>query len=103
MRACWPDREHLALIEPVRHALVRCDRPYVIENVEGARRELISPVMLCGTMFGLGTQSGAQLRRHRYFECSFPTELPPRCIHNRSNIIGVYGGGQHPQRRSVIT
>jgi DNA (cytosine-5)-methyltransferase 1 len=42
---------------------------YVIENVVGAGKEMLSPTLLCGAMFGLGTY------RHRYFETSFPLPL----------------------------
>lgn len=72
--------------------------PYIIENVPGA--PLISPTILCGSMFNLGTISGngktinkeyRQLRRHRLFETNF--DLPqPICSHE-GEAIGVYGGG----------
>lgn len=39
------------LIPPVREALRKLGKPYVIENVAGARKELINPVMLNGFMF----------------------------------------------------
>jgi DNA (cytosine-5)-methyltransferase 1 len=48
------------LIEETRRGLRKTGKPYVIENVPGA--PLISPVMLCGSMFGLG------VLRHRLFE-----------------------------------
>ena len=48
------------LIPPVRERLSASGLPWVMENVEGA--PLINPVMLCGSMFGLG------VRRHRLFE-----------------------------------
>ena len=38
----------LDLIEPVRELLKRSGKPYVIENVEGSRRYLKNPLMLCG-------------------------------------------------------
>jgi DNA (cytosine-5)-methyltransferase 1 len=81
--------------------------PYVIENVENARKLLINPVKLCGTMFGLGTTEGNQLRRHRYFECSFGLILAPECQHNDVSAVPVYGGGQnsdyHTPRRKPKT
>lgn len=40
------------LIAPIRDRLLHTGKPYVIENVEGARKLLINPVKLCGTMFG---------------------------------------------------
>jgi len=61
------------LIEPVRKRLEDAGRPYVIENVVGA--PLLSPVTLCGSMFGL------DVRRHRLFESNVPM-FPPACNHN---------------------
>jgi DNA (cytosine-5)-methyltransferase 1 len=101
----WQDRieSHPDLIAPVRDLLKQTGRPYVIENVEGARAELINPILLCGTMFGLQTKHGSQLRRHRYFEMSTPMFLVPTCQHNNGSVIGVYGGGQNPARRRPAT
>lgn len=62
--------DHERLISATRAAIWATGLPYVIENVEEARNELINPVMLCGSMFGL------RLYRHRYFECSFPVTEP---------------------------
>lgn len=93
----WKDREHPDLIAPTRELLQELGLPYAIENVMGA--PLRNAVMLCGTMFGLGLPNGAQLRRHRLFECSFVVMLPFVCRHNDGSAIGVYGGGQHPGRR----
>jgi DNA (cytosine-5)-methyltransferase 1 len=88
------------LIGPTREALIRTGLPYVIENVEGARDRLINPIMLCGSMFGLKTPNGAQLRRHRLFETSFPLAAPSRCRHRRPTI-GVYGGHFRDRRRET--
>jgi DNA (cytosine-5)-methyltransferase 1 len=65
----WP-----RLIEPIRELFIKCEIPYVIENVEGA--PLHKPVILCGTMF-------PQLRviRHRLFEANFPIKVPPHGEH----------------------
>ena len=95
-RGRWQDREHPELIEPTRSLLKASGVHYVIENVVGA--PLINPVMLCGSMFGLQTKHGSQLRLHRLFEATFPIEQPT-CRHNEGSVIGVYGGGQHPGRR----
>lgn len=70
---------HRRLITETRTALVATRRPFVIENVEDARRELIDPVRICGT--GLGRP----LRRHRMFESNFPLEGVP-CDHGAFNI-----------------
>jgi DNA (cytosine-5)-methyltransferase 1 len=55
-------KEYPRLIGPTRDALIATGRPYVIENVEAARSEMIEPVMLCGPMCGL------KMYRHRLFE-----------------------------------
>jgi DNA (cytosine-5)-methyltransferase 1 len=60
--------KHKRLIEPVREALEATGLPYVIENVEGAKRHMVDPVRLCGSSFGL------DLRRHRYFETNWGYE-----------------------------
>lgn len=67
---------HPDLISSTRDALRRTKKVYIIENVENARGLLISPIMLCGSMFGLG------IWRHRYFEI-FPqiSPLTPCCNH----------------------
>lgn len=80
--------EYPDLIEATRTEIQATGLPYVIENVIGA--PLHNPVMLCGSMFGLGA-NGRQLRRHRLFECSFPV-LTPTCAHE-GQPIGVYGTG----------
>ena len=100
-RGRWQDREHPDLIGPVRDALNALGTPYVIENVPGA--PLIDPILLCGTMFGLQTREGSQLRRHRLFESPSLFALLPPCQHNDGSPIGVYGGGQHPARRKPAT
>lgn len=101
-RGRWQDREHPKLIEPTRERLVRSGKPYVIENVVGAK--LINPIVLCGTMFQLQTDHGSQLRRHRLFECPWLDGiLIHPCAHNEGSAIGVYGGGQHPARRRPAT
>lgn len=97
----WQDRDHPDLIPVTRDLLVASGKPYVIENVVGA--PLLNPFMLCGTMFGLRTSCGSQLRRHRLFECPWIFDLLPPCSHNNGSAIGVYGGGQHPDRRRPAT
>ena len=47
-------------LEVMRQRLHRTGKPYILENVVGA--PLVSPVLLCGAMFGL------RVYRHRLFE-----------------------------------
>lgn len=73
--------KHPDLIVPTREILLQSGKPYVIENVPGARRLLRNPLMLCGTMFGL------LVIRHRYFELSFDLWWPPQCCqHERKTV-----------------
>lgn len=97
--------KHPRLIEATRDALIATGRPYVIENVAGARGELRDPVTLCGTMFGLsaidtdGTR--LELRRHRLFEVSFHV-WQMDCRHGKHGdaVGGVYGGGRSDRREA---
>lgn len=84
-QAEWPK-----LIEPARDALQRTGKPYVIENVVGAKREMRNPIKLSGGMFGLGVE------RPRLFESNVPlVALPYRPA---DPVIGVYGR-HHDGRR----
>ena len=65
----WPD-----LVGAVRDMLVQTNRPYVIENVEGA--PLRDYIVLCGTMF-----DELRVLRHRLFETNFPITAPPHKPH----------------------
>jgi hypothetical protein len=69
------ESKELRLIEQVRQLCVEAGKPYVIENVMGARDELVEPVGLCGTMMGL------DVIRHRLFECSFTVSHEVSCAH----------------------
>lgn len=87
------------LIGQVREMLIASGVPYAIENVEGARAAMRSPIMLCGCMFGLGAQ-GCRLERRRLFECSFPVAQPKcRCQEDSRPVIGIYGG--HARKRAA--
>lgn len=55
-------QEHVNLIPATRELLQQLGKPYIIENVKGARKHLIDPIMLHGSMFGL------PIFRDRYFE-----------------------------------
>lgn len=101
--AAIPDRleRYDRLIGATREALWIVGKPYVIENVADARRELISPLLLCGRMFGLGAtdDDGAPLvlDRHRLFEIGLeaPITTPPHPKHDRSvQVAGAYGGAR---------
>lgn len=94
-------KPHADLLSPMRDALRRLGQPYVIENVEGAPMHRY--LVLCGTMFDLGTAQ-AELRRHRRFE-TFPyiAQVEP-CRHGRKGrVIGVYGGHGRDRRRTFNT
>ena len=77
---------HPDMIAPTREMLQGLGLPYSIENVENARGELIAPVKLCGTMFGL------PIWRHRYFEM-WPSTLvlTPPCNHRHGKMWTVKG------------
>lgn len=86
--------KHLDLIPQTRAALIKIGKPYVIENVPGA--PLIDPIILCGSMFGLQTSCGAQLRRHRLFETNWYLMCGLICDHKneyRGGVISVVGQG----------
>ena len=63
------------LIADVRALLQESGKPWVIENVMGARHSMNATLLLCGTMFGLPTP------RHRLFETSWMVMQPhhPPC------------------------
>jgi DNA (cytosine-5)-methyltransferase 1 len=63
---------HANLIPATRSRLMRAGVHYAIENVENARRHLVSPTCLCGVYFGLKTF------RHRYIETSVPLGHTPK-------------------------
>lgn len=64
---------HENYIPAARFWLKTLGLPYVIENVKGARKQLHSPFMLHGTMFGL------RIWRERYFETNMSHDwlIPP--------------------------
>lgn len=73
------DKVYPMLIGPVRERLRRQPAPWIIENVEHARRhpDGVRGGWLCGTMFGLS------FYRHRIFETSFPWLMPGHPSHQR--------------------
>jgi DNA (cytosine-5)-methyltransferase 1 len=81
--------KHPRMIPQTRAALVASGRPYIIENVAGARAHMEHPILVCGSSFGMA------VRRHRFFESNVPLMSMP-CTHKRQGRpIGVYG--EHPQ------
>jgi DNA (cytosine-5)-methyltransferase 1 len=76
--------DHPLLIADVRERLEASGLPYVIENVEGAKAEMINPVTLCGLSVG------CNVRRHRLFECNFPVMVPP-CGDHAGDWLLVFG------------
>jgi DNA (cytosine-5)-methyltransferase 1 len=92
------NKTHPMLIDATRAVLIATGRSYVIENVPGA--PLINPLMLCGTMFGLG------VIRHRLFECEPPIWFPPAtCVHNglATGNRGSLRGSKTPSLRHGFT
>lgn len=72
---------HPDLIQITRDNLKLIGKPYIIENVVGARKQMDNPIMLCGTMFGL------LVVRHRLFETSpSVTFFNLKCSHERPVI-----------------
>lgn len=89
--ARWDRRDsHADLVDPVRELLIASGKPYVIENVVGA--PLINPLVLCGSMFGLGVD-GSILKRHRLFESDIPLVPPGPDDCKGRPVVGVYGTG----------
>jgi DNA (cytosine-5)-methyltransferase 1 len=87
--------DHPNLIPATREVLEACGLPYVIENVEGARGELIDPVRICGTGLGI------RVRRHRYFEANWPLE-GVECDHGRFTDRIFPGSSNRPNGRTVM-
>lgn len=75
--------EYQDLIPDTRVLMIETGLPYVIENVEGARKSLIKPIQLCGSSFGL------RVRRHRLFESNVRFQ-PPACCHEWQDRSRVY-------------
>lgn len=96
-------QNHPDLIGPTRQLLLKANRPFVIENVSGARHKLLNAVMLCGSMFGLS------IWRHRYFE-TYPFWLmsPATCRHDFKPVLITDNGGPNangwgkPRKRTPI-
>ena len=102
LKAMWNAKKYPDLIGVTRTALRATGSPWVLENVIGAPMK--TGIILCGSMFRLGCE-GAELRRHRVFETSFPMMSPCSCQHGwsgkASTTVGVYGhAGGYSKRQS---
>lgn len=103
-----PDRlsRYDRLIPAAREAAQIAGRPYVIENVAGARSELRTPVLLCGRMFKLEATDDDGTRlvmdRHRLFETSFfILGAPEHPRHDPAmQVAGSYGGARRDKAES---
>jgi DNA (cytosine-5)-methyltransferase 1 len=84
----WTDT-HVDLIAATREAFIATGKPYVIENVVGARAELRDPVMLCGLSFGL------RVFRHRLFESNVELTVPEHQSHKGHRVAGWRHGVKH--------
>ena len=87
--------DHPNLIPRTRELLWATGLPYVIENVEGARHELLEPAKICGTGLGI------RVRRHRYFETNWPLESVP-CNHGLFKERIFPGSSNRPNGRTVM-
>lgn len=102
----------LNILEPLRELLIASGLPYIIEGVPGT--PLLDPFLLCGSMFGLQTKCGAQLRRHRLFETNWFRGEAPTCRHGRETVTvtghspmdgkkTILVHGDHPRRGDAVS
>lgn len=86
------EANHVDLVAPVREALIKTGKPYVIENVENA--PLINPIKLCGSQF-----ENMYTQRPRLFESNIPLKQPdtPVVRHKTLRL------GQGPAEDGYIT
>lgn len=87
----WAPLGHPRLIAAFRALLREAGRPYVIENVKGARNQMNKPICISGGSFSLGVE------RPRLFETSFVCAEPT--YRKVPDPIGVYG--PRPDGRQV--
>jgi DNA (cytosine-5)-methyltransferase 1 len=78
-----PKTKYEKLIEAIRRRLHVTGKPFVIENVIGARHDKHASLMLCASMFGLPMQ------RHRLFESNVFLYAPGPCRHEGATISVV--------------
>jgi DNA (cytosine-5)-methyltransferase 1 len=94
--------KHKRMIAAARELLILSGRPWVIENVEQARSQMVDPIMLCGRMFGLraNDEDGFPLvlDRHRLFESNVALVAPEHPKHGDEQVAGVYGGSRRSSK-----
>jgi DNA (cytosine-5)-methyltransferase 1 len=86
------------LIAETREMLKQSGKPYIIENVVGAKDDMIQPILLCGTMFGL------HIARHRLFETTLqlgPFDLPPHPMCKAIQLKYATEHGINPRHMSI--
>jgi DNA (cytosine-5)-methyltransferase 1 len=94
------------LIAATRAVLDHIGVPYIIENVEGARKEMQAPLLLCGRMFSLGTHDTdgryVVLDRHRLFETTLKLRAPMHPPHHRGKVTvaGAYDGARRDRHEA---
>ena len=90
--------QHARLIAETRWLMQLTGKPWVIENVQQARSQMVDPILLCGRMFGMETddEDGEPLvlDRHRLFESNVPLVAPAHPKHDGRQVAGVYTGGR---------
>lgn len=95
--------KHKRMIAATRELLALTGRPWVIENVEQAREQMVDPSLLCGRMFGLEAfdedDMPLALDRHRLFESNVDLDQPAHPKHDGRQVAGVYGGSRRAKRR----
>lgn len=101
--AAIPDRfeRYERLISATREALLEVGGAYVIENVEDAKRELRTPLMICWThLFKSGSVRDVDgtplwMKRHRLFESNLLLMPAGECDHPPNmQCAGAYGGAR---------
>lgn len=98
----YPHIKHERLIPATRDLMEEIGLPYIIENVENAGKDLIDPVRLCGSSFGL------RVRRHRLFELGggLSIDNPPQCNHawqDRHRPYRIHLSAQRRKERPEYT
>lgn len=98
--------KHVRMIAEVRALLQESNIPYVIENVEQARKHMENPILLCGRQFGLTARDTdgmlLVLDRHRLFESNLPLVAPDHPKHDITlQVAGAYGGSRRSNKKNA--